>query len=214
MGSGLALPGAPSTVLCLGSHCDDIEIGCGGAVLSLLRANPETIVHWVVFTGAGTSRAREAEESASKFVPINLQIEIHGFDDGYLPYEGRAIKDCFESMKQRVDPDLIFTHRLEDRHQDHRLVAELTWNTFRDHSILEYEIPKYEGDLRDVNCYVPIDQEIADRKIETILASFGSQRDRRWFTESTFRSLMRLRGVESNVEYAEGFYCRKFLLRY
>jgi LmbE family N-acetylglucosaminyl deacetylase len=167
----------------------------------------------VVFSGGGSHRAEEARRAASALVTGNLEIEIHDFEDGYLPYEGRAVKDLFESIKRRIDPDVVFTHRLEDRHQDHRLVSELTWNTFRDHLILEYEIPKYEGDLGEVNCYVPVEPALVQRKIDVLLTSFESQRDRRWFTDSTFRGLMRLRGVESNVEYAEAFYGRKFVLQ-
>lgn len=138
---------------------------------------------------------------------------MHEFPDGFLPYSGEAVKDAFESMK-RVEPDLVLTHTRFDLHQDHRLTCELTWNTFRDHLILEYEIPKYDGDLASPNLYVPLDEKVCRKKVEHILHAFRSQAANQWFSEDTFRAVLRLRGVESNspTGYAEGFYCRKILL--
>jgi LmbE family N-acetylglucosaminyl deacetylase len=199
-------------VLCLGAHCDDIEIGCGGTMLRLVRERPEVSVHWVVF-GSDTVRAREARDSASKFLGgvRHKTVTVKDFKNSFFPYCGEQIKEIFEQLKGEVAPDIIFTHSREDLHQDHRIVSELTWNTFRDHLILEYEIPKYDGDLGRPNLFVPLTDEEWKGKIDLILASFESQKNKRWFTRDTFQSIMRLRGVESNSPsgYAEGFSCRK-----
>jgi LmbE family N-acetylglucosaminyl deacetylase len=208
----LPLPGRGASLLCLGAHCDDIEIGCGGTLLELAAQRPDVRLYWVVFA-SDTVRGREARASAQRF-GANVQIEVHTFRNGYFPYVGAAIKDCFENLKQRVHPDVVLTHRLEDRHQDHRTVAELTWNTFRDHLILEYEIAKYEGDLGQPGVYVPLEDVNVERKIAILMQEFASQRDKSWFSDSTFRGLMRLRGVECNAPsgYAEAFHCRKLVL--
>jgi LmbE family N-acetylglucosaminyl deacetylase len=203
------------TVLCVGAHCDDIEIGCGGTLLRLARECPGIAVHWLVFSSDAV-RAREARDSASKFLGgvQRKTVVIKEFRNGYFPYHGAEIKDCFEQLKGEVAPDIIFTHYREDLHQDHRIVSELTWNTFRDHFILEYEIPKYDGDLARPNLFVPLTAEEWRTKIDHVLASFESQKNKRWFTRDTFQSTMRLRGVESNSfsGYAEGFFCRKAVL--
>ncbi|MGH7333746.1 MAG: PIG-L deacetylase family protein [Candidatus Rokuibacteriota bacterium] len=205
----------PSHVLCLGAHSDDIEIGCGGAMLSLLEASPPLTVTWVVF-GAQGMRVEEARQSAESFLAaaVKREIVIHGFCDGFFPYAGAQIKETFEALKARISPDLVFTHYRHDLHQDHRLIAELTWNTFRDHLVLEYEIPKYDGDLGVPNLFVPLDDALCRRKIDTILTSFASQRDKPWFSEDLFRSLLRLRGMECNAPstYAEAFYVRKLVV--
>ena len=192
-------------VLVIGSHADDIEIGCGGTLLRLGQER-ELDVHWVVL-GATGDRADEARASAAAY---GVQAEVLGFRDAFFPYAAE-VKEYFEELKGRVDPDVVFTHHEDDRHQDHRLVAELTWNTFRDHLILEYEIPKYDGDLGRPNVFVPLEEESARRKVELLLDSFPSQRDKRWFTEDLFMGLMRLRGMECNSPsgLAEGFYARK-----
>jgi LmbE family N-acetylglucosaminyl deacetylase len=207
---------APSHVLCLGAHSDDIEIGCGGTMLSLLEASSDLTVTWVVF-GAQGVRVEEARRSAERFLAAaaKREIMIHGFRDGFFPYTGAEIKDAFEALKARVSPDLIFTHYRHDLHQDHRLIAELTWNTFRDHLVLEYEIPKYDGDLGLPNVFVPLDEAHCRRKIDTLLTCFASQRDKRWFSEDLFRSLLRLRGMECNAPsaYAEAFYGRKLVVQ-
>ena len=199
-------------VLVLGAHADDIEIGCGGTILRLARAYPELEAHWVVLS-ASSDRAGEARASAESFLEdvAESQVVVMDFQDGYFPYAGGAVKDFFEDLKGKVAPDLILTHQRYDLHQDHRLVCELTWNTFRNHFILEYEIPKYDGDLGAPNFFVHLDQETCDRKIATIMAHFATQLDRRWFTDDLFRSLLRLRGMESNAPNgtAEAFYCRK-----
>lgn len=214
----LVLPGPPDRplrVLCLGAHSDDIEIGAGGTILRLLRERPGSVVDWVVFSGEGR-RAEEAEASAGRFLEAagDRRVIVHGFADGFFPFRGAEIKKTFEAMKEWPAPDVIFTHDAQDRHQDHRLVWELTWNTFRDHLILQYEIPKYDGDLTTPNLYVPLDSATAQRKASTLMEVFESQRDRHWFDEETFLGLMRLRGVESAspAGYAEGFHVRKAVL--
>jgi LmbE family N-acetylglucosaminyl deacetylase len=204
----------PYTVLCLGAHGDDIEIGCGGTLLHLL-AGPNTAVYWVVFS-ADAQRAGEAMDSARAFLAGARvrTIEVHRFRDGFFPFLGAEIKEYFEALKTKVFPDLIFTHHQGDLHQDHRLIAELTWQTFRSHLILEYEIPKYDGDLGAPNVFVPLDESVCRRKIQTLLASFASQRGRHWFDEETFLALLRLRGMECRApdRYAEAFYGRKLVL--
>jgi LmbE family N-acetylglucosaminyl deacetylase len=204
-----------SHVLCLGAHADDIEIGCGGTILSLLETAPLLTVTWVVF-GAEGVRVEEARRSAESFLAAaaKREIMINGFRDGFFPYTGAQIKDTFEALKARISPDLVFTHYRHDLHQDHRLIAELTWNTFRNHLVLEYEIPKYDGDLGVPNLFVPLDEALCRRKIDTILTSFESQQDKRWFSEDLFRSLLRIRGMECNAPstYAEAFYSRKLVV--
>src|SRR5271154_1099034 len=201
-------------VLCLGAHCDDIEIGCGGTILRLLEENRDLEFYWLVFSST-PERKREAEKSAKLFLKsARHKIAIKSFRDGYFPHQGAKIKDTFEELKKTFSPDLIFTHYRADLHQDHRLICELTWNTFRNHLILEYEIPKYDGDLGSPNFFVGLDEALCKAKIRHILAAFRSQAGKQWFTEDTFRALLRIRGIESNAEgrYAEGFYCRKALV--
>jgi LmbE family N-acetylglucosaminyl deacetylase len=201
-------------VLCLGAHCDDIEIGCGGTILRMLQDNRKLNFHWVVFSST-PQRKREARAAARSFLgpAARSAVVIRNFRDSYFPYEGKAIKKYFESMKQRFQPDLIFTHYRHDLHQDHRAVSDLTWNAFRNNLILEYEIPKFDGDLGSPNFFVDLDEAICERKIRNILDSFRSQSGKQWFTSDTFRAILRIRGVESNAEgsYAEAFYCRKAL---
>jgi LmbE family N-acetylglucosaminyl deacetylase len=203
-----------NTVLCLGAHADDIEIGCGGTVLKLLKEQPGLKFVWVVFSAEGR-RAREARVSARAFLKGagEQKIVIRNFRDGFFPFEGREIKQFFERLKRTVRPDLIFTHYRDDRHQDHRLLSDLAWNTFRDHVILEYEIPKYDGDLGTPNLYVPLDRAIYVRKTERICDFFQTQSNKDWFSADTFLSLMRLRGMEcaAKSKLAEGFYCRKLI---
>jgi LmbE family N-acetylglucosaminyl deacetylase len=205
---------APLKVLCLGSHSDDIEIGCGGTILRLLSHNQNLEVVWVVFSSS-KEREREARNSAELFLQQAKQKEIivNDFRDGFFPFDGAKIKDLFEGLK-RVAPDLILTHSRKDAHQDHRLIAELTWNTFRDHLILEYEIPKYDGDMGQPSVFVTLEPEVCQRKVGYIMDAFQSQHTKRWFQKDTFLSLMRLRGMECNAPsgYAEAFYCRKLVL--
>jgi len=204
-----------SHVLCLGAHCDDIEIGCGGAIAKLVDEHPGLAVTWVVFSSS-EERAREARASAEAVLSgvKTKDIVVHGFRDGFFPYHGAAIKEAFEELKKRVNPDVVFTHYRSDLHQDHRLMSELTWNTFRDHLILEYEIPKFDGDLGSPNVFVHLDRSLCRRKIDNLLNSFPSQAGKRWFCEETFFALLRLRGMEANAPdgHAEGFYCRKLVL--
>jgi LmbE family N-acetylglucosaminyl deacetylase len=204
----------PFHVLCLGAHPDDIEIGCGGTILQLIDAYPQINVSWIVF-GANRDRGDEAQKSAELFLTdvAEKQIVIKGFRDGYFPYNGAEIKDYFEEIKSYLSPDLIFSHYRNDLHQDHRLIEELTWNTFRNHLILEYEIPKFDGDLGNPNFYVCLGEEVVTRKVDYLQKSFPSQKERPWFTDDFFISLMRLRGVEavSSSKYAEGFFAYKIV---
>jgi LmbE family N-acetylglucosaminyl deacetylase len=213
-----SLPAAPDSIrriLALGSHADDIEIGCGGTLLALTRAHPGIEVTWTVLCARG-DREREAKASADAFLSAagSADVQVHAFRDGYLPYVGGEVKDVFEELKARLEPDLILTHTRHDLHQDHRLVCELTWNTWRDHLILEYEIPKFDGDLGAPNVFVPIAHEVATQKVALLTESFESQRDKHWFDEELFLGLMRIRGMEavSPTGYAEAFTCRKLSL--
>ena len=205
----------PLRILCLGAHCDDIEIGCGGTLLRLIQEHAGCQVYWLVFSGSA-ERAREGRDSAQRFLgrAASSHIDIKDFRDGFFPYIGDRIKECFESLKQVFSPDLILTHSRRDLHQDHRIIAELTWNTFRNHLILEYEIPKYDADLGSPNVFVPLDEAVCRQKIEWLLESFSSQKNRSWFDEKTFWALLRLRGLESNAPscFAEGFYSRKVVI--
>jgi LmbE family N-acetylglucosaminyl deacetylase len=202
-------------ILCLGCHSDDIEIGCGGAILRLAEQYPHCDFHWVVFSALGP-RLAEAKRAAESFVaPPRLKGPLlKSFPDSLMPYVGAEVKSVFEELKQTVSPDLIFTHNRKDAHQDHRLIAELTWNTFRDHLILEYEIPKYDGDLGQPSVFIPLDMEVCQKKVRYIIEAFQTQHQKRWFQPETFLSLMRLRGMECNAPsgYAEAFYCRKLVM--
>ncbi|MGA9451760.1 MAG: PIG-L deacetylase family protein [Verrucomicrobiia bacterium] len=202
-------------ILCLGAHGDDIEIGCGGTILRLVAGAKRIEVCWLVLC-SNAERAREAKQSANAFLKgtNKTTVVIKSFRDGFLPYTGAPVKECFEELKKLFSPDLIFTHFRHDLHQDHRLVCELTWNTFRDHLILEYEIPKYDADLQQPNFFVPLSDVIRRRKVQRLMRYFGTQRCKHWFSEDLFNGLMRLRGVESAspTGYAEAFHCRKLLL--
>jgi LmbE family N-acetylglucosaminyl deacetylase len=202
-------------VLCLGCHSDDIEIGCGGTILQLAAERPEAVFSWVVFSANGV-RALEAKQGAAALVdPSRLTtVTLQSFPDGFMPYMGADIKRVFEELKRSIAPDLIFTHNRNDAHQDHRLISELTWNTFRDHLILEYEIPKYDGDMGRPGVFVPLSKDVCDKKADVIVNTFRSQSEKRWFERETFVSLMRLRGMECNSPsgYAEAFYGRKLVL--
>jgi len=198
-------------VLVIGCHADDAEIGCGATLLALTRERPEMEVTWVVLTAEG-EREAEARASAEGFLADAgcSEIVVHGFRDGFMPYRGEEVKDAFEGLK-RVEPDLVLTHTRADLHQDHRLACELTWNTFRDHLVLEYEIPKVDGDLGMPNLFVPVSEELAREKVGRLVEAFSSQRDRHWFDPEVFLGLMRLRGMEcrSASGYAEAFFARK-----
>jgi len=199
-------------ILCLGAHSDDIEIGCGGTILRLLEEIKEVEVKWIVFS-ANSKRANEAEKSAKLFLrnARKKDIVLKHFRESFFPYIGFEIKDYFEEMKKEVTPDIIFTHYRHDLHQDHKLISELTWNTFRDHLILEYEIIKYDGDLGGPNFFVHLNEDICWRKINIVMDYFISQKNREWFTPDAFFSILRIRGIESKApeNYAEGFYCKK-----
>lgn len=206
---------SPLNILCLGAHSDDIEIGCGGTILRLARQLPRCVLHWVVFSASG-ARAAEAQRGAELFAGKSTMKGpvIKDFRDGFMPFVGAEVKVVFEGELKTISPDLIFTHNRKDAHQDHRLISELTWNTFRDHLILEYEIPKYDGDLGQPNLFVPLEPDVFRNKVHHIMEAFESQHSKQWFREETFLSLMRLRGMECNSPsgYAEAFYCRKMVL--
>jgi LmbE family N-acetylglucosaminyl deacetylase len=206
--------GRPLRVLALGCHSDDVEIGCGGTILALAEATPLEVC-WVVLSG-DDERAAEARASADDFLAgARVATVILGaFKDSYFPYVGGEVKAFVEDVRSRFTPDVIFTHQRNDLHQDHRLVCELTWNAFRDHLILEYEIPKWDGDMGAPNAFVPLSDDVARRKVELLMRHFGSQRSKGWFTEDLFRGLMRLRGIECRAPsgHAEAFYGRKLLL--
>ena len=203
-------------LLCLGAHCDDIEIGCGGTILNLVRTNRKIDIRWVVFS-SDEQRKQEALKSAEAFLceAAAKKVIIHELRDGFFPYVGAELKERFEQLKAELSPDVILTHYRNDLHQDHRLVSELTWNTFRNHLVLEYEIPKYDGDFGSPNFFVPLDESICRRKIGTILDVFQSQNGKHWFSRDLFSAVLRLRGMEANAVsgYAEGFYCRKANLK-
>jgi LmbE family N-acetylglucosaminyl deacetylase len=210
-----ASPGDRLSVLCLGAHSDDIEIGAGATLLSMMDRGVRVEVHWCVLSGAG-DREDEARASATDFLAkaASAQIEVMPFPDSFFPEQSDAIKSWFEVLKRRANPDLILTHRRDDAHQDHQQVCRLTWNTFRDHCVLEYEIPKWDGDLGQPNVYVPVSAEVLRRKIELLDTHFGSQRSKEWFDSETFRGLARLRGMECRApeRYAEAFFARKLSL--
>jgi LmbE family N-acetylglucosaminyl deacetylase len=208
-------PEAPINILCLGAHSDDIEIGCGGTILRLAYEYPNCSFQWVVFSAIGVREA-EARRAAESFAGASGRREpvFKTFPDGFMPFAGAEIKRVFEDLKHAISPELIFTPYRKDAHQDHRLIGELTWNTFRDHMILEYEIPKYDGDIGQPNVFVPLDHDTCQQKVHFLMDAFTSQRAKRWFEESTFLSLLRLRGMECNAPsgYAEAFHCRKLVL--
>jgi len=204
----------PLRLLALGAHCDDIEIGCGGTMLRLAAERPELEVRWVIF-GSTDRRAAEARASAAEFLAgfRQTQVQVHGFRDGYLPASWEALKDTFEKLKTEFAPDVILTHQRDDRHQDHRLVSDLSWNTWRNHLLLEFEIPKYDGDLGSPVVFAPLAPALVERKIELILRHFTSQSDKHWLTADLLRSVARLRGMEcvATAGLAEAFYCRKLV---
>ena len=205
--------GRVTQLLCIGAHPDDIELGAGGLVMRLVRNNPALKIHWVVFCGAAAERAMEARRAASVFADAgNLKVEVHAFRDAFLPWQGADVKVAFEDLKLDCAPDLVLTHYREDRHQDHRQLSDLTYNTWRDHNILEYEVLKYDGDLGRPNLYLPLSEEEAREKARRISEAYGSQQKRQWFDEETFLAMMRVRGVECNAPYAEAFYSRKMVL--
>ncbi len=209
-----SFPTAPKSILFLGAHCDDIEIGCGATILRLARQYPEISIYWVVFS-SNEERAKEASSAAKTFLNgVESKVIIRSFRNGYFPWVGDEIKTYFETLKTLTDPDVIFTHYRKDLHQDHRIIGELTWNTFRDHLILEYEIPKYDGGLGAPNVFFPVGRKDVQKKIDILMKYYSSQHNKVWFTEDTFRGLMRIRGIESNADegFSEAFYCSKLVI--
>lgn len=213
---GLPLPEAP-VILCLGAHADDIEIGCGGTLLTWLAARPQTVVHWVVLSGGGTPREAEAQAGAAKFLAgaKTRFLSVERFRDGHFPVALTELKDRIARIRETVKPDAIFTHYRDDRHQDHRTVSDITWQTFRDDLVLEYEVPKYDGDLGQPNLFVPLTAAQLKAKTDHLMSAFPSQRSKRWFTPDTFAALPRLRGIECGAPdgFAEAFYARKVVLQ-
>jgi len=211
----LAASGDRLSVLCLGAHSDDIEIGAGGTILSLIEEGVLLDVCWCVLS-AGNERAAEARSSAEAFLgnAASYSIELGAFEDSYFPAQSREIKSWLLALRDRVDPDIIFTHSREDAHQDHREINELTSNVFRNHLIMEYEIPKWDGDIRGRNTYVPLSEKALDKKVSLLLRHFSTQRSKDWFDAETFRGLARLRGMECRApaRFAEAFTVRKLLL--
>ena len=213
---GLGLPrGGALSVLCLGAHCDDIEIGVGGTLLAWMAAGAKLDIHWCVLSGTA-DRAAEAQAAAADFLQgaVASRVEILDFKNSFFPSQADEIKTWFEGLKGRVRPHVVLTHRRDDAHQDHREVCGHTWHTFRDHLILEYEIPKWDGDLGQPNFYVPLPRSILDRKVSLLMKHFGSQRSKDWYDEDVFRGLARLRGMECRApeHSAEGFFARKVTL--
>ena len=205
--------GSPLSILALGAHADDIEIGCGATILALAESERPVRVTWVVLSASG-DREAEAHASATSFLDgVEADIRLASFRDAFFPHDS-GVKEYFEGLKADVEPDLILTHARHDLHQDHRVVCELAWNTFRDHPVLEYEIPKYDGDLGAPNVFSPVHERHARRKTELLVEHFATQRDKHWFTEDLFQGLMRVRGMEcrSPTGFAEAFYGRKLRL--
>ena len=212
---GTAALDAASRVLLLGAHPDDIELGCGGTMLTLARRRPDLHVRWVVLSGT-PERADEARASAGAFLDgvADVEVVVHDFTDRFFPSEYRGLKQTVAAAGRDFAPDIVFTHQRGDLHQDHRLVSELTLNAFRDHLILEYEIPKYDGDLGQPNVYVTLDRDAVHDKSTLLRKHYPSQHERDWFDEETFRAILRLRGVECHAAggFAEAFYGRKLRL--
>ena len=208
----MSFEASPQTILCLGAHSDDIEIGCGATLLKLIEKYDNIHIKWIVFSARG-QRAIEAQKSAKLFLKgvESKDIEVKSFKDGFFFYDGKEIKLYFEELKTNIKPDIIFTHYRHDLHQDHRLICELTWNTFRNHLVLEYEIPKFDGDLGSPNFFFHVTREECDRKVQYLMSAFESQKSKHWFSEELFQALLRIRGMESSSpsDFAEAFYCRK-----
>ena len=210
----LPSPKGPLEVLCLGAHCDDIEIGCGGTLLHL-QEKYDARITWVVLSGS-EKRQLEAKASATAFLAkaSASTIKLADFKDSHFPYEGERLKTFVGQLKTEHSPDIVFTHYRQDRHQDHRTVSDLTWNTFRNHLVLEYEIPKYDGDLGQPNVFVPLSETLREEKLKLLMSHFESQQSKEWYDRETFSALLRLRGMECQSEsrYAEAFYGRKLRL--
>lgn len=200
-------------LLFVGAHCDDIEIGCGGTILRLIEEYPIDRIRWVVFC-SNPVREAEAKNCAEVFLEgvESKEIIIRDFKDGFLSQQYSDVKNFFEYLKEENNPDIIFTHYQHDLHQDHRLLSDLTWNTFRNHLILEYEIPKYDGDLGNPPFFVALDEDKISSKVKNLIECYISQRTKHWFDKDTFLSILRLRGMQSASKYAEAFHCRKLVV--
>ena len=206
----------PATFLFLGAHCDDIEIGCGATITRLVEEHPDAEFRWIVFS-SDERRATETRRAAEMLLARakESKVTIATFRNAFFPFIGIELKEFFEELKRSIAPDVIFTHYREDRHQDHRTLSDLTWSTFRSHLIIEYEIPKYDGDLGQPNLFVPVTEAMMQCKIETLMDCYATQADQQWFTPDTFSGLMRIRGIECNspTGYAEAFHARKMIIQ-
>jgi LmbE family N-acetylglucosaminyl deacetylase len=203
-------------ILCIGAHCDDIEIGCGGTLIQLQKVNSEFRVDWAILSGTAERQAESRAAMERLIAPMHRgQIFFGDLPDAGFPAEYARLKSFFSALRKESTPDLVFSHTRDDAHQDHRMVNEMTWGAFRDHLVLEYEVIKWDGDLRSPNAYVHLDADVAEAKIDLLMGIYGSQRSRDWFTADTFRSVMRIRGIEcrSPSGLAEGFFARKFVLQ-
>lgn len=202
-------------VLCLGAHSDDIEIGCGGTLMRWMEEYEQVHVTWAVLSASGV-RGEEASRSVQALLlpGVTADVVLGDFEDAHLPAEFRRAKSFMRELHDRADVDVVLTHCLGDRHQDHRLIAELTWQCWRNHLVLGYEIPKYEGDLGRPNLFVPLSTAVVERKVAHLLEHFGSQRSRDWFSAETFSGLMRIRGLECRAAsgFAEAFHAPKVVL--
>ena len=201
----------PLRVVCLGAHADDIEIGAGGTILRLLDERPNTHVTHVVFS-ADAIRADEARAAARQLLAAaEADIHVLGHRDGFFPFEAADIKGFAQAALEGVRPHLVLTHRRDDAHQDHRVIADLAWQTFRGATIAAYEIPKWDGDLDRPNAYVALDDATITRKLALLADHFPTQQAKGWYDDETFRGLARVRGVEAGVRYAEAFHCTKLV---
>lgn len=201
-------------IVCIGAHCDDIEIGCGGSLVALSQAYPLSHFHCWVFSG-NAARAAESRACLTQLLDAErFTLQVFDHRDGYFPAQWAQVKERLATLSQTINADLVFTHTARESHQDHRVLAELTWNHFRRHTVLEYEIAKYEGDLGRANFYIPLSTEQFEAKLSALLSAFPSQASKGWFTRNTFEAIARLRGVESHATsgYAEAFRARKSVL--
>lgn len=202
-------------ILVVGAHADDAEIGAGGTIGRLVSERPDAAFTWVVLAAADPLRAAEARASADRLLAgaANRSVDVRDLRDGFLPFLGVAPKEAMMDHTSS-DPDLILAPRRDDAHQDHRLVSELVQQVFRRGTILEYEVPKWDGDLGPANLYVRLSAAEAAAKVTHLLASFPSQTDRGWFSGDTFRAILRLRGIECRAPdgNAEAFNCGKLIV--
>ena len=205
-------PGRPLSLLAIGAHPDDIEIGAGGTLLSLAESNPGLQARYVVLTGT-ERRQQEARAAAHAFLPTaDLTVELNGLPEGRLPGVWHEVKEALELVARSCSPDVVIAPSRGDAHQDHRTIAEIVPTVFRDQLCLAYEITKWDGDLGRPSVYFPLSGETAMRKVELLHKHFPSQQNRDWWDDQVFLGLARLRGMECRAPYAEGFFCTKSII--